>query len=162
MGCIAFSPLAQGMLTNKYVSGVPTGSRATANKSLLPQFINEQTLPRVKALSEIAKRRGQSLAQMALAWALRDPRMTTVLIGASRPEQVEDCAGALANLHFPCPTPPASQPATDFATDAWSRDYRLKRSGDVLAITSAGPRRRGGHGRRRAHPGRLHARSGAS
>ena len=100
MGCIAFSPLAQGLLTNKYVSGVPTGSRATANKSLLPQFINEQTLARVKALSVIAKRRGQSLAQMALAWVLRDPRMTTALIGASRPEQVEDCIGALANLHF--------------------------------------------------------------
>jgi L-glyceraldehyde 3-phosphate reductase len=100
MGCIAFSPLAQGLLTNKYVSGVPTSSRATANKSLLPQFINEQTLARVKALNGIAKRRGQSLAQMALAWALRDPRMTTALIGASRPEQVEDCAGTLANLHF--------------------------------------------------------------
>jgi L-glyceraldehyde 3-phosphate reductase len=100
MGCIAFSPLAQGLLTNKYLSGVPNGSRATANKSLLPQFINEQTLTRVKALSGIAKRRGQSLAQMALAWAMRDSRMTTVLIGASRPEQVEDCVGALTNLNF--------------------------------------------------------------
>ena len=100
MGCIAFTPLAQGLLTNKYVSGVPAGSRATAQKSLLPEFLNEQTLTRIKALNAIATRRGQSLAQMALAWVLRDPRMTTALIGASRPEQVEDCAGALANLRF--------------------------------------------------------------
>lgn len=100
MGCIAFTPLAQGLLTNKYVSGVPAGSRATSNKSLLPEFINEQTLTRIKGLNLIAQRRGQSLAQMAIAWVLRDPRMTTALIGASRPEQVEDCVGALANLHF--------------------------------------------------------------
>ena len=100
MGCIAFTPLAQGLLTNKYVSGVPAGSRATAKKSLLPEFINDQVLARVKGLNQIALRRGQSLAQMALAWVLSDPRMTTALIGASRPEQVEDCAGALANLHF--------------------------------------------------------------
>lgn len=100
MGCIAFTPLAQGLLTNKYVSGVPSGSRATTNKSLLPEFINEQTLARIKGLNLIAQRRGQSLAQMAIAWVLRDPRMTTALIGASRPEQVEDCVGALANLHF--------------------------------------------------------------
>ncbi len=100
MGCIAFSPLAQGMLTNKYVFGVPAGSRATSNKSLRPEFINEQTLARIQALNLIAQKRGQSLAQMAIAWTLRDPRMTTALIGASRPEQVEDCVGALANLNF--------------------------------------------------------------
>ena len=100
MGCIAFTPLAQGLLTNKYVSGVPAGSRATANKSLLPEFINEQTLGRIRSLNSIAERRGQTLAQMAIAWVLRDNRMTTALIGASRPEQIEDCAGALANLHF--------------------------------------------------------------
>lgn len=100
MGCIAFSPLAQGMLTSKYVSGVPAGSRATANKSLLPEFINEQTVQRVKALNAIAIKRGQTLAQMAIAWVLRSPQMTTALIGASRPEQVEDCVGALANLEF--------------------------------------------------------------
>ena len=100
MGCIAFTPLAQGLLTNKYVSGVPAGSRATANKTLLPEFINEQTLARIKGLNLIAQRRGQSLAQMAIAWVLRDPRMTTALIGASRPEQVKDCVGALTNLHF--------------------------------------------------------------
>ena len=100
MGCIAFTPLAQGLLTNKYVSGVPAGSRAAANKTLRPEFINEQTLARIKELNLIAKRRGQSLAQMAIAWVLRDPRMTTALIGASRPEQIEDCVGALTNLHF--------------------------------------------------------------
>jgi len=100
MGCIAFTPLAQGLLTNKYVSGVPAGSRARANKTLLPEFINEQTLERVKGLNLIAQRRGQSLAQMAIAWVLRDPRMTTALIGASRPEQIEDCVGALAKLRF--------------------------------------------------------------
>jgi L-glyceraldehyde 3-phosphate reductase len=100
MGCIAFSPLAQGMLTNKYVSGVPADSRATANKSLLPDFINDQTIGRIRALNLIAQRRGQTLAQMAIAWTLRDPRLTTALIGASRPEQVEDCVGALANLSF--------------------------------------------------------------
>jgi L-glyceraldehyde 3-phosphate reductase len=100
MGCIAFTPLAQGMLTNKYISGVPADSRATANKSLLPDFINDQTISRIKALNLIAQRRGQTLAQMAIAWVLRDPRLTTALIGASRPEQVEDCVGALANLNF--------------------------------------------------------------
>ena len=100
MGCIAFTPLAQGLLTNKYVSGVPAGSRATANKTLLPEFINEQTLARIKELNLIAHHRGQSLAQMAIAWVLRDPRMTTALIGASRPEQIEDCVGALVNLRF--------------------------------------------------------------
>lgn len=100
MGCIAFTPLAQGLLTNKYMSGVPAGSRATANKSLLPEFINDQILARVQGLNSIAKKRGQTLAQMAIAWVLRDPRMTTALIGASRPEQVEDCVGALTKLHF--------------------------------------------------------------
>jgi L-glyceraldehyde 3-phosphate reductase len=100
MGCIAFTPLAQGMLTNKYIAGVPAGSRATANKSLLPDFINDLTISRIKALNLIAQRRGQTLAQMAIAWVLRDPRLTTALIGASRPEQVEDCVGALANLNF--------------------------------------------------------------
>jgi L-glyceraldehyde 3-phosphate reductase len=100
MGCIAFTPLAQGLLTNKYLSGVPAGSRATSNKSLLPEFINEQTLARIRGLDQIAQRRGQTLAQMAIAWVLRDPRMTTALIGASRPDQVDDCVGALTKLDF--------------------------------------------------------------
>lgn len=100
MGCIAFTPLAQGLLTGKYLKGVPEGSRATAGKSLLPEFLNEAVLGRLRALNTIAERRGQSLAQMAIAWVLRDPRMTTALIGASRPEQIDENVGALANLAF--------------------------------------------------------------
>ncbi len=100
IGCIAFSPLAQGMLTDKYVAGVPAGSRATAGKSLREGFIREETVARIRALNEIAKRRGQSLAQMAVAWVLRDPRVTSALIGASRVEQIADSVGALRNLSF--------------------------------------------------------------
>lgn len=100
VGSIVFSPLAQGMLTSKYLGGVPEGSRATQGKSLRPGFINEQTLKNINALNGIAERRGQTLAQMALAWVLRGGRVTTALIGASRPEQVEDCVGALKNLDF--------------------------------------------------------------
>jgi L-glyceraldehyde 3-phosphate reductase len=100
MGCIAFTPLAQGLLTNKYVSAVPSGSRATANKSLLPEFLTPEIIGRVQALNKIALGRGQSLAQMAIAWVLRDARMTSALIGASSVSQVRDCVGALANIHF--------------------------------------------------------------
>jgi aryl-alcohol dehydrogenase-like predicted oxidoreductase len=100
MGCIAFTPLAQGLLTGKYLNDVPQGSRATAGKSLLAEFLNETTRGHLRALDVIAKRRGQTLAQMAIAWVLRDPRMTTALIGASRPEQIDENVGALANLDF--------------------------------------------------------------
>ena len=100
IGCIAFSPLAQGMLTDKYLAGVPAGSRAMAGKSLREGFIRDETVARIRALNEIAKRRGQSLAQMAIAWTLRDPRVTSALIGASRPEQIADSVGALANTAF--------------------------------------------------------------
>jgi L-glyceraldehyde 3-phosphate reductase len=100
IGCIAFSPLAQGMLTDKYLRGVPEGSRATAGKSFRQEFLRPETIERVRALNEIAKRRGQSLAQMAVAWVLRDGRMTSALIGASRVEQIRELAGALANLSF--------------------------------------------------------------
>jgi L-glyceraldehyde 3-phosphate reductase len=99
-GCIAFSPLAQGMLTDKYLGGVPEGSRASQGKSLSPDLLTEQTLTHVRALDGLAKERGQSLAQMALAWALRDPRMTTVLIGASSVAQLEQNVGALDHLAF--------------------------------------------------------------
>ena len=75
-------------------------SRAAAGKSLLPAFINDDTLARLRALDAIARRRGQSLAQMAIAWVLRDPRMTSALIGASRPEQIDDCVAGLENLAF--------------------------------------------------------------
>jgi L-glyceraldehyde 3-phosphate reductase len=99
-GCIAFSPLAQGMLTDKYLSGVPADSRAAQGKSLSPELLTEQTLDRIRALNEIAGRRGQSLAQLALAWALRDQRVTSVLIGASSVRQLEDNVAALGNLSF--------------------------------------------------------------
>src|SRR3954454_8297446 len=88
-GCIAFSPLAQGVLTDRYLDGIPTDSRAAQGKSLDPGSIDEATLRHVRALGEIASARGQSLAQLALTWALRDPRMTTVLIGASSVAQLE-------------------------------------------------------------------------
>jgi L-glyceraldehyde 3-phosphate reductase len=100
VGSIVFSPLAQGMLTTKYLGGIPQDSRAAQGKSLRPSFINDQTVADIRALNEIAARRGQSLAQMALAWVLRGGRVTTALIGASRPEQVEDCVGALKALDF--------------------------------------------------------------
>jgi L-glyceraldehyde 3-phosphate reductase len=99
-GCIAFSPLAQGMLTDKYLTGIPEGSRATQNSSLSPKLLSEEALSRVRALNEIAQGRGQSLAQMALAWALRDERVTSVLIGASSVAQLEQNVGALDNLVF--------------------------------------------------------------
>jgi L-glyceraldehyde 3-phosphate reductase len=99
-GCIAFSPLAQGMLTGKYLGGVPEGSRASQGKSLSSELLTDEALGRIRTLNEIAKGRGQSLAQMALAWALRDPRMTTVLIGASSAGQLEQNVAALDNLSF--------------------------------------------------------------
>jgi L-glyceraldehyde 3-phosphate reductase len=99
-GCIAFSPLAQGMLTGKYLNGIPEGSRASQGKSLSTQMLTEEALGHIRTLNDIAQNRGQSLAQMALAWALRDPRMTTVLIGASSVAQLEQNLGALANLDF--------------------------------------------------------------
>lgn len=100
VGSIAFTPLAQGMLTNKYLKGVPSGSRAEQGKSLLPAFLSEAALDSIRKLNELAKNRGQTLAQMAIAWVLRNGGITSALIGASKPEQVEDCVGALDNLKF--------------------------------------------------------------
>jgi L-glyceraldehyde 3-phosphate reductase len=99
-GCIAFSPLAQGMLTDKYLNGIPEGSRASQGKSLSTGLLTEEALRHIRTLNEIAQNRGQSLAQMALAWALRDPRMTSVLVGASSVAQLEQNLGALKNLSF--------------------------------------------------------------
>jgi L-glyceraldehyde 3-phosphate reductase len=100
-GAITFSPLAQGMLTDRYVDGIPEGSRATEGKSLNPDsLVTGETLDRIKGLAAIAKERGQSLAQMAIAWTLRDPRVTTSLVGASSAAQLEDSAGAVKNLDF--------------------------------------------------------------
>ena len=100
VGSIAFTPLAQGMLTDKYLRGIPETSRAAQGKSLRQSFLDEETLANIRALNEVAGRRGQTLAQMALAWVLRKGRVTTALIGASRPEQIEDCVGALKNRDF--------------------------------------------------------------
>jgi L-glyceraldehyde 3-phosphate reductase len=101
MGCIAFCPLAQGLLTERYLQGAPSDSRAVkAPQVFKPEFLSEQNLSRVRALAELARRRGQSLPQMALAWCLRDPRVTSVLAGASSPRHVEENVGALKNLSF--------------------------------------------------------------
>jgi L-glyceraldehyde 3-phosphate reductase len=100
VGCIVFSPLAQGMLTDKYLHGIPEGSRASENSSLSPNLLTEQNLAHIRALNEMAKRRGQTLAQMALAWTLRDPRVTSTLIGVSSVRQLEDSLGALDNRSF--------------------------------------------------------------
>jgi len=100
VGCITFSPLAQGMLTGKYLAGIPSGSRAEGGGSLSSNLLGEETLAKVRGLAGIAKGRGQSLAQMALAWTLRDPRVTTTLVGAGSVAQLEENLGALGNLEF--------------------------------------------------------------
>ena len=100
MGVVVFSPLAQGMLTTRYLDGVPSDSRAAEGTSLAPGFITKENLARVRGLNTIAKGRGQTLAQMAISWTLRDPRVTTALIGASRWSQIEDSLGALEDLEF--------------------------------------------------------------
>lgn len=96
LGCVVFSPLAQGMLTSRYLNGAPEGSRATQGKSLKPEMLSEENLARIRGLNAVAEKRNCSLAQLALAWALRDPRVTSALIGASRVEQLQDSVGALA------------------------------------------------------------------
>ncbi|MFW3172513.1 L-glyceraldehyde 3-phosphate reductase [Geodermatophilus sp. CPCC 206100] len=119
-GCIAFSPLAQGMLTTKYLDGIPEGSRASQGKSLSTDLLTEEALTHVRALDGIARERGQGLAQMALAWALRDPRVTTVLIGASSVEQLELNVGALAHPAFSDEELAAiDQHAVDAGIDIW-------------------------------------------
>ena len=100
IGCIAFSPLAQGVLTGKYASGIPEGSRASRDSSLSADQLSDQTLRHVRALADIARARGQSLAQLALSWALRDERVTSVLIGASSVAQLEENLGAASRTTF--------------------------------------------------------------
>ncbi len=100
VGCIAFSPLAQGMLTSKYLNGVPENSRATLEGSLSKTLLSEENLSRIRALNKIAKGRGQTLAQMAIAWTLRDPRVTSSLIGARNVDQLNDSLDAVNNLQF--------------------------------------------------------------
>ena len=100
VGCIAFSPLAQGLLSSNYLHGIPEGSRAAATKSLSPEVLNDDAILRLRGLNELAKTRGQTLSQMAIAYVLRDARMTSALVGASRPEQIVNSVGALGNLGF--------------------------------------------------------------
>jgi L-glyceraldehyde 3-phosphate reductase len=100
IGCIAFSPLAQGLLTDRYLNGVPEGSRAQANGSFRPDMLSDENLAKVRALAQIAAKRGQELSQLALAWTLRDPRVTSALIGVSSVEQLESNVKALENLDF--------------------------------------------------------------
>jgi L-glyceraldehyde 3-phosphate reductase len=100
IGCIAFSPLAQGLLTDRYLGGVPQGSRASAEGSLRPEMLSDENIAKVRALAAIAERRGQKLSQLALAWALRDPRVTSALIGVSSIAQLETNVDTLKNLEF--------------------------------------------------------------
>jgi len=100
VGCIAFSPLAQGLLTNKYLNGVPENSRAAIGDSFVRTMLSDDNISHVRALNDIAQKRGQSLAQMAIAWILRDPRVTSALIGARNIEQLDDSLDALKNQSF--------------------------------------------------------------
>jgi L-glyceraldehyde 3-phosphate reductase len=125
IGCIGFSPLAQGLLTDRYLNGIPEGSRASREGSLSPELLNEQTLAKVRGLNEIAGRRGQTLAQMALAWTLRDPRVTSALVGASSVAQLEGNLGALDRLDFAeDELAEIDRFATESDIDLWARSSR--------------------------------------
>ncbi len=119
-GCIVFSPLAQGLLTDRYLDGVPEGSRAAQGKSLAQEFLNEDNLRHVRAVNDIARERGQSLAQMAIAWTLRDPRVTSALIGASSVAQLEDSLAAAKRMDFTDEELARIEPhAVDGGIDLW-------------------------------------------
>ncbi len=121
VGCIGFSPLAQGLLTDRYLNGIPEGSRASRPASLSPDLLTEQRLEKIRALREIAVARGQTLAQMALAWTLRDARMTSIVIGASSVEQLEMNLGALDQLDFsPDELAEIDRNATESDINLWS------------------------------------------
>ena len=125
VGCIAFSPLAQGMLTDKYLDGVPAGSRAAQDKSLSPELLRPETIEHVRALHVIAQDRGQSLAQLALAWALRDSRVTSVLVGASSVGQLEQNVAATAGTDFSDEELAAiEEHAVDAGIDLWAPSRR--------------------------------------
>jgi L-glyceraldehyde 3-phosphate reductase len=121
-GCIAFSPLAQGLLTSRYLDGVPADSRAAQHKSLDPDRLTGDLRERIRGLNAIASERGQTLAQLALAWALRDPRMTSLVIGASRVEQLHDNLAALDNLEFDdAELARIDEHAVEAGIDLWTR-----------------------------------------
>ena len=131
-GGIAFSPLAQGLLTDKYLAGVPEDSRINrpGGGSMKPEHLSEQNLAHVRALNELARSRGQTLAQMAVAWVLRDPRVTSALIGASRPEQIVDLAGAARKLSFsPEELAAIDQHAVDGGINLWQKPSTDQRPG---------------------------------
>jgi L-glyceraldehyde 3-phosphate reductase len=131
-GCIAFSALAQGLLTDKYLAGVPGDSRINraGGGSFKPEHLSDANLAHVGALNEIAKARGQTLAQMATAWVLRDARVTSALIGASRPEQIVDLAGAMARLDFtPQELAAIDQHAVDGGINLWQKPSTDQRPG---------------------------------
>lgn len=126
VGSIVFSPLAQGMLTTKYLTDIPDGSRANQRKSLNPNFLSNENLEKIRALNVIAESRGQTLAQMAIAWVLKKGRITSALIGASRPEQVTDCVGAIKNLDFTATElSEIDRYATDSDINIWARSAEL-------------------------------------
>jgi L-glyceraldehyde 3-phosphate reductase len=126
IGSIAFTPLAQGLLSTKYLKGVPEGSRLTNSRFFSQDMLSADNLARVTALNEIALGRGQTLAQMALAWVLRDGRVTSALIGASRPEQITDCLGAVANLDFSTQERAAiDRHAVDGNVNLWAQSAEL-------------------------------------
>ena len=128
IGAIVFSPLAQGLLTDRYLNGVPSDSRAAAGGSFNPKFLAQENIDRVRHLNEIAERRGQSLAQMALAWVLRDKRVTSALIGASRPEQVVDGVKALDKLGFTAEElTEIDRHAVDARVNIWAKSAELGR-----------------------------------
>jgi L-glyceraldehyde 3-phosphate reductase len=119
-GCIAFSPLAQGMLTNKYLNGVPEGARAAKGGSLNQRLLSDDNLARIRALHAIAEKRGQTLAQMAIAWVLRDPRVTSALIGARTVAQLDNSLDAVNNLDFSAEElAEIDHHATDGSLDLW-------------------------------------------
>jgi L-glyceraldehyde 3-phosphate reductase len=125
VGCIVFSPLAQGMLTDKYLNGIPPDSRAAQDGSFSPKLLTEDALARIGALNELAAARGQSLAQMALAWTLRDPRVTSTLIGASSVAQLEANVGALDRLDFsPEELAEIDRHAVDSSINLWAASSR--------------------------------------
>ncbi|MEV6366558.1 L-glyceraldehyde 3-phosphate reductase [Micromonospora musae] len=122
VGCIGFSPLAQGMLTDRYLDGVPADSRANAQTSLYPEWLTEENLGKIRALNGIAARRGQSLAQLAIAWTLRDPRMTSTVLGASSVAQLEANVAALENATFSAEElTEIEQYATESGINLWAR-----------------------------------------
>jgi len=126
-GCIAFSPIAQGMLSDRYLNGVPADARAAKGGSFQKDLIKPETIEHIRALNEIAKKRGQSLAQMAIAWVLRDPRVTSALVGARTVEQLDDSLDAVKNLSFtPAELDAIDGHARDSGINIWSGSSDIK------------------------------------